>query len=222
VEYHMFTCMSAAGHLCSAKYNLLCRALWYQLITALHIRSCYPQQVSLQQKWPQQHNWPHCTQFHHVRHMTAQLAPSLANNHELCACLHLLNIPVQLFRFAQVQSSPPSESRPVYRSVAALLQAEARPGDITLDFRSPTLSVKLSLPDPGRITPVDLVMEEHGSLQRARMVRTRCREWHSVVSLVLRHFVLSLVMPACTVKLHAWCAPDPVQCHSSKVPFGMY
>jgi hypothetical protein len=55
--------------------------------------------------------------------------------------------------------------------VAALLAAEARPGDITIDFRSPTLSMKLSLPPPGSISEASLASVELG-LQRSRMVRT--------------------------------------------------
>jgi hypothetical protein len=64
----------------------------------------------------------------------------------------------------------------VYRSVAALLAAGARPGDTTFDFKSSTLSVQLSLPPPSSITAASLAAVEQGSLQHARMVRTKCRD----------------------------------------------
>jgi hypothetical protein len=60
--------------------------------------------------------------------------------------------------------------------VAALLAAEARPGDATFDFSSPTLRVKLSLPRISSITKANLVKITAGSLQHARMVRTRFGE----------------------------------------------
>jgi hypothetical protein len=54
--------------------------------------------------------------------------------------------------------------------VAALLAAEARPGDVTLDCRTPALSVKLSLPPPSSVTAASLAAVEQGSLLHARMV----------------------------------------------------
>jgi hypothetical protein len=56
--------------------------------------------------------------------------------------------------------------------VAALLASEARPGDTTFDFSTPTLSVKLSLPPPTSITAEALAAVDQGSLQQARMVRS--------------------------------------------------
>jgi hypothetical protein len=76
-----------------------------------------------------------------------------------------------------LQGPPPATgSGPGYRSVAALLAAEARPGDTAFDFSTPTLSVKLSLPPPHSITEAALLEADEGSLQYARMVRTDCGE----------------------------------------------
>jgi hypothetical protein len=73
---------------------------------------------------------------------------------------------------AQGPSHANAESGHGYHSVAALLAAEARPGDTTFTFSSPTLSVKLSLPPPRSVTEASLARVQGGSLQHARMVRT--------------------------------------------------
>jgi hypothetical protein len=56
--------------------------------------------------------------------------------------------------------------------VAALLAAEPRPGDTTLTFSSPTLSVQLSLPPPSSVTAASLESVQQGRLRLARMVST--------------------------------------------------
>jgi hypothetical protein len=71
---------------------------------------------------------------------------------------------------------PATESWPGDRSVAALLAAEARPGDIAFDISAPTLSLRLSLPPPSSITVASLAEVEAGSMLHARMVRGKCRD----------------------------------------------
>jgi hypothetical protein len=60
--------------------------------------------------------------------------------------------------------------------VAALLAAEARPGDTAFDFSTPTLGVKLSLPPLRSITEASLAAAESSGLQYARMVRAESHE----------------------------------------------
>jgi hypothetical protein len=64
--------------------------------------------------------------------------------------------------------------------VAALLAAEACPGDTAFDFSSPKLSVQLSLPAPSSVTAASLAAAHQGSRQHSRMVRTMVflTKWH--------------------------------------------